>query len=63
MCGITAIVTLESIITQYLNGPGYLKTVKEALDKSLATIEHRGPDSRCQWVSEDNRVGTKFTVW
>lgn len=27
------------------------------LNASLDCIEHRGPDSRGQWVSEDERVG------
>jgi hypothetical protein len=31
--------------------------VQEALDASLDKIQHRGPDSRGHWISDDNRVG------
>ena len=33
------------------------REVSQALDASLDMIDHRGPDSRGQWISEDNRVG------
>jgi asparagine synthase (glutamine-hydrolysing) len=31
--------------------------VQQALDASLDEIQHRGPDSRGHWISDDNRVG------
>jgi asparagine synthase (glutamine-hydrolysing) len=30
---------------------------QQALDASLDEIQHRGPDSRGHWISDDNRVG------
>ncbi|KAL9055061.1 MAG: hypothetical protein Q9206_003291 [Seirophora lacunosa] len=32
-------------------------SVEEQLDRSLAAIDHRGPDSRGVWVSDDGNIG------
>lgn len=31
--------------------------ISHELNASLDQIRHRGPDSRGQWISDDNRVG------
>ena len=51
MCGSIAIVALEQ------HGLDELSRTKEDLDRGLARIKHRGPDSQGQWISHDDRVG------
>lgn len=71
MCGISCIVTLQKsrhkpkepaslpngIQAAELNGDADHNRLAKKLDASLEMIKHRGPDSRGQWISEDNRVG------
>ena len=60
MCGISVIVALEGHLggkdVHGANDDIRSKISKE-LDRSLAMIAHRGPDSQGKWISEDNRVG------
>lgn len=56
MCGISCILVEE--------GAGPLPSPEQErrkllleLEESLELIKHRGPDSRGQWISSDNRVG------
>lgn len=75
MCGITCVVALEGASHDLhpktngstpngVNGidPKHdeygLKLAKE-IDSSLDMIDHRGPDSRGQWISDDKRVGPR----
>lgn len=50
----------EGVDIKYGTDPSYdtyaAKLAKE-MDESLKIIDHRGPDSRGQWISEDKRVG------
>ena len=69
MCGISVIVALDqkknlrkgmdvtSPPEGIVNG-SHRRSVSEKLDESLDLLAHRGPDSRGQWVSGDDRVGT-----
>jgi len=75
MCGISCIVALYGQTHQaepYLNGhtpkdatsvdishDDYARRLSKELDLSLDMIEHRGPDSRGQWISDDKRVGPR----
>ena len=36
---------------------GEREKLSKSLEDSLDKIKHRGPDSRGQWISPDNRVG------
>jgi asparagine synthase (glutamine-hydrolysing) len=61
MCGISVIVNLQSRSQQkQVNGVnGDIRSrISKELEESLDRIAHRGPDSRGQWISEDDRVGT-----
>ena len=73
MCGISVVVALQQRKSHSRDSEGeshfpYVKNTKsqmddvglqmsEELDKSLDILAHRGPDSRGQWISEDNQVG------
>lgn len=35
----------------------YAAKLSKEIDDSLNVIDHRGPDSRGQWISDDKRVG------
>lgn len=35
----------------------YAAKLSKEIDDSLSVIDHRGPDSRGQWISDDKRVG------
>jgi len=43
-----------------LNGHAKHDAIARELDASLSQINHRGPDSRGQWISKDNRIGPPF---
>jgi len=75
MCGIVCVVALQGAspesrpktnghIPNSINGHNLkhddygLRLAKE-IDGSLDMIDHRGPDSRGQWISDDKRVGTR----
>jgi len=45
MCGIVAMFSPEVLVAD------------AALDRALGTLEHRGPDGRRHWISEDRTVG------
>jgi asparagine synthase (glutamine-hydrolysing) len=53
MCGIISAVTLRG----HKPACGDHESLSKAVDESLDTIKHRGPDSKGQWISEDGRVG------
>lgn len=58
MCGISCIIRLDRAqghAAHCLDDP---ETLTKQLDESLELIKHRGPDSRGQWISRDNKVGT-----
>lgn len=57
MCGISAVVALDSVKSSTLNDPYYRTWLRQSLNESLATIKHRGPDARSQWISDNCRVG------
>lgn len=52
MCGISCVV--------HQGDPSAIDRTQlsQELSASLEAIKHRGPDSRGQWISDDNRVGT-----
>ncbi|KAJ6103185.1 hypothetical protein N7486_005612 [Penicillium sp. IBT 16267x] len=54
MCGISAVLSLERSPAPSKEQP--LSSLDEQLSKSLDTIQHRGPDARGQWDSEDGNV-------
>ncbi|KAL2350834.1 asparagine synthase [Cryomyces antarcticus] len=70
MCGISCILTLEhsshtlkerghlppGVNGVSVNGDEASTKLAKELDASLELIVHRGPDSRGQWISPDNRV-------
>lgn len=58
MCGISCIVSLNRAQGHGADCLTDTKTLERQLDKSLELIKHRGPDSRGQWISSDNKVGT-----
>lgn len=53
MCGISCVVALRG------QNPLFdaRSELSKALDDSLNTIKHRGPDANGQWISENERVG------
>lgn len=58
MCGLTAFLTVQQD-----SGEPVLpsdENLEEALDNSLDTVQHRGPDARGQWISPDRLVGERF---
>ncbi|KAB2570933.1 Asparagine synthetase (glutamine-hydrolyzing) 2 [Lasiodiplodia theobromae] len=56
MCGISCIV--------HQGDPSDINRdeLSQELYASLEAIKHRGPDSRGQWISPDNRVGSYFSL-
>lgn len=58
MCGISCIVSLDRAQGHAADCLSDTKTSAKQLDDSLELIKHRGPDSRGQWISPDNKVGT-----
>ena len=57
MCGLIAIVAL---------GQSLLKSDASCqIDKGLAQIKHRGPDSQGKWISPSGRIGplTHYDIW
>lgn len=58
MCGISCIINLDRGQGHDAACLGDTKTLAKQLDDSLELIKHRGPDSRGQWISPDNKVGT-----
>jgi asparagine synthetase B (glutamine-hydrolysing) len=56
MCGIIAVVTLDSVKSSTLNDPYYRTWLRQSLNESLATIQHR-PDARSQWISDNCCIG------
>lgn len=68
MCGISCILALQHSHHKlpdpanlsksvHTNGDADHAKLSAELDASLDQIEHRGPDSRGQWISNDKRVG------
>lgn len=53
MCGISCAVTLRGHHALC----GGRTALSKTLDESLNTIQHRGPDSNGQWISDNERVG------
>ena len=63
MCGISVIVALDAHpCGNHVEGAnGNVRSrISKQLDESLDKIAHRGPDSRGQWISKDNRVGNEL---
>lgn len=58
MCGISCIIKLDRGQGHDAHCLNDTKTLEKQLDDSLELIKHRGPDSRGQWISSDNKVGT-----
>jgi asparagine synthase (glutamine-hydrolysing) len=58
MCGISCIISLDRSQGHAADCLGEPTTLAKQLDDSLELIKHRGPDSRGQWISPDNKVGT-----
>ncbi|KAJ5802306.1 uncharacterized protein N7503_004756 [Penicillium pulvis] len=54
MCGISALLSLEG--RPVSSTEKHLASLDDQLSESLDTIQHRGPDARGQWVSEDGKV-------
>lgn len=75
MCGIVCVVALQGVshelqskpnghISNGVNGlhlkdDDYGLRLAKEIDSSLDMIDHRGPDSRGQWISDDKRVGPR----
>lgn len=62
MCGISAVISLspkalDPAVTGLRNASDSAGAASSPLDKSLDAIEHRGPDARKTWASEDGRIG------
>ncbi|OQO14973.1 hypothetical protein B0A48_00355 [Cryoendolithus antarcticus] len=67
MCGISCILALRGHDTTYHQANGHIHTngdthalerkkIVTELNESLDKIQHRGPDARGHWLSDDNRV-------
>ncbi|KAJ5660208.1 hypothetical protein N7507_006659 [Penicillium longicatenatum] len=54
MCGISAVLSLQG--HPIPSTEQHLSSLDDQLSKSLDTIQHRGPDARGQWASEDGKV-------
>lgn len=54
MCGISALLSLEG--RPVSSTEKHFASLDDQLSESLDTIQHRGPDARGQWVSEDGNV-------
>ncbi|KAL8788672.1 MAG: hypothetical protein Q9195_007173 [Heterodermia aff. obscurata] len=65
MCGITASIALvgrqDAPTNASLANDASTENLDQQLSNSLATIHHRGPDSRCKWTSHDGLVGLGIT--
>ena len=59
MCGISAIIALHGFNATANGAENDAETLSTKLNESLEMIKHRGPDSRGQWISKDNRVGIR----
>lgn len=62
MCGFSVAVTMlaASMNTTLASDPitnNPFKNLSFALDKSLDRIQHRGPDGRGTWISDDGNIG------
>ncbi|KAK6430307.1 hypothetical protein LTR95_013543, partial [Oleoguttula sp. CCFEE 5521] len=66
MCGISCILALRGHDTTYHQANGHIHTngdthtlerkkIVTELNESLDKIQHRGPDARGHWLSDDNR--------
>jgi asparagine synthase (glutamine-hydrolysing) len=53
MCGISAVLSLGDYPA---NTNGDLPSLKSQLSESLDLVQHRGPDARGEWVSDDGKV-------
>jgi asparagine synthase (glutamine-hydrolysing) len=58
MCGISAVLSLGGYPAQS-NGE-HLSSLEEQLSKSLDLVQHRGPDARGEWASDDGDVRMCF---
>lgn len=58
MCGISCVISLDRVRTHSVDCQVDSEVLAKQLDDSLELIKHRGPDSRGQWISSDNKVGT-----
>lgn len=66
MCGISVIVDLGRRRRQHPKAaeiPKARADIAQELDDSLEVIEHRGPDSRGQWISPDGHVGKQISLF
>ena len=61
MCGISAVVALDSLRTQVLDEKASSSALESQLNASLDQIRYRGPDARGWWISQDNRFGEVCT--
>lgn len=52
MCGIVALIATGDVPLDKSIGD-----VESSLDRSLDRIQHRGPDGRGIWVSDDRKIG------
>jgi len=75
MCGIVCVVALQGASHEpqprtnghipngvndlHLKHDDYSLRLAREIDSSLDLIDHRGPDSRGQWISDDKRVGPR----
>jgi len=71
MCGISCILSLQNCTHNLgqtngatngsrghpVNGDTSHDMLAKEMENSLDMIQHRGPDARGQWISEDKRVG------
>lgn len=55
MCGITAFLAVQETPDPAVKSRK--ESLQSAIDSSLDVVEHRGPDARGQWISEDCSVG------
>lgn len=58
MCGISALLSFEGCPVS--STENHLPSLDVQLSESLDTIQHRGPDARGQWASEDGNVRECF---
>lgn len=59
MCGISAVLSLGGLPTS--SSKEYSSPLNDQIDASLDLIQHRGPDSRGTWTSNDGKV-RKFLI-
>lgn len=54
MCGISAVLSLGGLSA--VSKEEHLLPLNDQLNASLDLIQHRGPDARGTWASDDNKV-------